>query len=46
MKRKIMMEKESRDKQLYEEKMRKRVEEKETYKQEVDLVRRLQSEMD
>jgi len=41
MKRKIMMEKESRDKQLYEEKMRKRVEEKETYKQEVDLVRRL-----
>lgn len=41
-----MMEKESRDRQLYEEKHRKKVEEKETYKQEVELVKRLQYEMD
>jgi hypothetical protein len=41
MKRKIMLEKESRDKQLIEEKHRKKIETKETYKQEVDLVKRL-----
>lgn len=36
-----MVEKESRDKQLHEEKTRKKVETKETYKQEVELVKRL-----
>jgi hypothetical protein len=41
-----MIEKESRDKQLYEEKHRKKVEEKETFKNEVELVKRLQSEME
>jgi hypothetical protein len=41
MKKKIMLEKESRDKQLHEEKYRKRVEVKETFKQEVELVKRL-----
>lgn len=46
MKRKIMQEKNSRDKQLYEEKHRKKVEDKEQFKQEVELVKRLQSEMD
>ena len=46
MKRKIMQEKESRDKQLREEKMRKKKEEREQYEQEVELVKRLQSEMD
>lgn len=40
------MEKESRDKQLKEEKHRKRFETKEEFKQEVDLVKRLQMEMD
>ena len=46
MKKKIMMEKNSRDKQLHEEKHRKRVEEKDQFKQEVELVKRLQSEME
>lgn len=41
MKRKIMQEKSSRDKQLYEEKHRKKVENKEQFKQEVELVQRL-----
>ena len=41
-----MMEKESRDRQLHEEKIRKKVETKEQFKQEVDLVKRLQDEMD
>ncbi len=45
-KRKVLNEKESRDKQLHEEKSRKKVEEKTSFRQEVDLVRRLQSEMD
>ena len=45
-KRKVLNEKESRDKQLYEEKSRKKVEEKTQFRQEVDLVKRLQSEMD
>ncbi len=45
-KRKVMMEKESRDKQLVEEKTRKKCEEKEQHKAEVELVRRLQGEMD
>ena len=41
MRKKIEQEKHSRDKQLYEEKIRKKVEQKETFKQEVDLVTRL-----
>jgi hypothetical protein len=41
-----MLEKESRDKQLYEEKHRKKVEEKDQFKQEVELVKRLQFEME
>lgn len=45
-KKKIMLEKESRDKQLIEEKTRKKVEDKDNFKQEVQLVKRLQSEMD
>ena len=36
-----MQEKNSRDKQLHEEKYRKKVEDKEQFKQEVDLVKRL-----
>lgn len=46
LKRKIMLEKNSRDIQLHEEKHRKRVEEKDQFKQEVELVKRLQSEME
>ena len=45
-KKKILQEKASRDKQLQEEKQRRRVEEKETYKHEVTLVQRLQDEME
>jgi hypothetical protein len=45
-KTKIMMEKQSRDKQLQEEKSRKKVEDKDNFKQEVQLVKRLQGEMD
>ena len=46
LKRRIVQEKMSRDKQLMDEKQRKRVEDKETYKQEVALVNRLQDEME
>lgn len=46
MKKRIMQEKLQRDKQLQEEKMRRKVEERETYKQEVALVKRLQDEME
>jgi hypothetical protein len=41
-----MIEKESRDRQLKEEKTRKKVEDKDNFKQEIQLVKRLQSEMD
>ena len=41
MKRKIMQEKSSRDKQLVEEKYRKRNEQKQQFQQEVELVKRL-----
>ena len=40
-KKRIMMEKMSRDRQMQEEKVRRKVEEKQTYKQEVALVSRL-----
>jgi len=40
-----MQEKESRDKQLKEEKVRKRREDKDAFQQEVDLVNRLKEEM-
>lgn len=40
-----MQEKESRDRQLKEEKVRKRREEKEAFAQEVELVQRLRDEM-
>ena len=43
---KIMQEKALRDKQLQEEKNRKKRETRENFAQEVDLVRRLQAEMD
>ena len=46
LKKKIMHEKESRDKQLVEEKSRKKVESREQFRQEIDLVKRLQQEMD
>ena len=42
---KIFQEKESRDRQLKEEKVRKRREEKEAFQQEVELVQRLRDEM-
>jgi hypothetical protein len=45
-KKRIMMEKTSRDRQMQEEKVRRKVEEKQTYKQEVALVSRLQDEME
>ena len=44
--RKIMAEKESRDKQLREEKARKRTEQKDLFRSEVELVNRLKSEME
>ena len=44
--KKIMAEKESRDKQLREEKARKRAEQKELFRAEVDLVNRLKDEME
>ena len=45
MREKIMLEKESRDRQLKEEKTRKRREEKEAFANEVELVQRLRDEM-
>ena len=44
--KKILAEKESRDKQLREEKARKRTEQKELFRAEVDLVNRLKAEME
>lgn len=46
LKKRIMQEKLSRDKQLLEEKIRRKQEQKQTYTQEVALVKRLQEEMD
>jgi hypothetical protein len=43
---KIRAEKESRDKQLYEEKLRKKKESKQEFAQECELVSRLQNEME
>ena len=43
---KIQQEKESRDRQLREEKARKRTEDKTAFRQEVDLVNRLKEEME
>jgi len=45
-KEKINLEKESRDRQLNEERRKKRNEEKQNHKAEVDLVERLQNEME
>ena len=44
--KKILAEKESRDKQLREEKARKRAEQKELFRAEVELVNRLKDEME
>ncbi len=46
LKRRVMQEKLSRDKQLLDDKSRRRHEQKETHKQEVALVQRLQDEME
>ena len=46
LKSKILQEKSSRDKQLTEEQHRKHHEEKQQHHQEVELVKRLQSEME
>ena len=46
LKRRIMQEKLSRDKQLLEDKSRRKHEQRETHKQEVSLVQRLQDEME
>lgn len=43
---KIMAEKDSRDRQLHEEKRKKKQEDKATFKQECDMVDRLKAEME
>ncbi|MCP4667907.1 MAG: hypothetical protein GY849_16280 [Deltaproteobacteria bacterium] len=43
---KIQQEKESRDRQLKEEKLRKRTEDKQAFRAEVELVNRLKEEME